>query len=200
MGWTFTSKGSQTTKEFFEKEFNYDKGDGRSGKIIRFSATWTTAYMAYEIKVPETKDENGNVLPAKRDVIAIVCLIRHVPRALDGYTFGYKDMTENMGPCESRCPKTILDLLTPTTSEYANDWRKRCWDRINKRKAAPKVKAGDLIKFKHPIPFCDGTSQDTLRWSKGNRFYGSGYSFYRISDWREREYQNLGQHSSTLAP
>lgn len=195
MGWTYTSKGSQTTKEFFEKEFNYDKGDGRSGKIIRFSATWTTAYMAYEVKVPETKDENGNVLPAKTEVIAIVCLIRHVPKD-PCYNFGYKDMTENMGPCESRCPKTILELLTPTTSEYANDWRKRCWDRINKRKAAPKVKAGDWLKFTNAIHFRDGTVTDTLKWVKGSTFQRY-YDRFRLPNWKEREYVNLGPQTVT---
>ncbi len=186
MGWTFTSKGSLSVREFFEQEFNYDKpAEGKSGKVIACSATWTTAYMAYEIKSPEKG----------REVIALVCLLRHVPRASDGYTFGYKDMSEDMGPCEARCPKTILDLLTPTTSEYALNWRKRCQERINKRKTAPKVHKGDLIKFAHPITFRNGETRDALQWQKGSTFYGSGYSVYHISNWREREYKNLGQHS-----
>lgn len=191
MGWTFTSKGSQTTKEFFEKEFNYVRDNGMSGKIIRFSATWTTAYMAYEINTPATA-----VDPAKREVIAIVCLIRHVPNDPAGYTFGYKDMTENMGPCESRCPKTILDLLTPTTSEYALDWRKRCWARVNKRKAAPKVKKGDWVKFKDAITFRGGTVADTLQWVKGSTFKRY-YDLFRLPNWKEREYVNLGQLATT---
>lgn len=182
MGWTFTSKGSQTTKEFFEKEFNYDKGDGRSGKIIRFSCTWTIAYMAYEVKVPAT--ESG---PAKTDVIAIVCLLRHVPNDPAGYTFGYKDMTENMGPCERRCPKTILELLTPTTEEYAIGWRKDCWERINKKATAPKVKAGDWVKFAQTIRFRGGSELDTLQWVKGSTFKRY-YDNFRLPNWREKEY------------
>ena len=185
MGWTYTNKGSQTTKEFFEKEFNYDK-DGRSGKILRFSATWTTAYMAYECKVPVMGE-----LPARTDVIGIVCLIRHVPNASDGFTFGYKDMTEDMGPNESKCPKTILELLTPTTSEYANNWRKACWDRINKRKAAPKVKAGDYVQFKESICFRGGAELTVLQWVKGSLFKRY-YNLYRLPNWKEREYVNLG--------
>jgi len=187
MGWTFTNKGSQTTKEFFERAFNYDKPDeGRSGNIIRFSSTWTTAYIAYEVKIPATAES-----PAKRDVIAIVCLLRHVPNAKDGYTFGYKDMTENMGPYESKCPKTILNLLTPTTSEYAINWRKRCWDRINRKANAPKVKAGDLVKFTEIISFQHGIKTDFLTWVKGSTFR-YGYSLCRIPNWKEREYINLG--------
>ncbi len=185
MGWTFTYKGSRSVKEFFEQEFNYNDPDtGRSGKILAFSSTWTTAYMAFEIKTPE-----------KREVVALVCLLRHVPRASDGFTFGYKDMTESMGPCEARCPKTILDLLTPTTSEYAIAWRARCQERIDKRKNAPKVHKGDLIKFATPLTFRSGETCDSLRWVKGSLFSGSGFCLYRIPNWKEKEYKNLGQHS-----
>ena len=192
MGWTFTSKGRGNTKEFFEREFNYDKGDGRSGKIIRFSATWTTAYMAYEVKVPAMEDK-----PAKTDVIAIVCLLRHVPNAVDGYNFGYKDMTEDMGPNERKCPGTILALLTPTTSEYAIGWRKDCQDRIDKRKAAPKVKAGDWVKFAQSLTFRGGTTTDTLQWLKGSTFKRFSYEYFRLPNWKEREYVNLGQLATT---
>ena len=34
-------------------------------------------------------------------------------------------MSEDMGPYESKCPKGIIDLLSPTESEYAKAWRKR---------------------------------------------------------------------------
>jgi hypothetical protein len=191
MGWTFTSKRGQTTKEFFEKEFNYVRDNGMSGTIIRFSATWTTAYMAYEIKTPKTETED-----AKREVIAIVCLTRHVPNDPCGYNFGYKDMTESMGPCERKCPGTILALLTPTTSEYAIEWRKDCQARIDKRKAAPKVKAGDWVKFAKSITFRSGAELDTLQWVKGSTFKRY-YDLYRLPNWREKEYVNLGQLATT---
>lgn len=187
MGWTYTNKGSKTTKEFFESEFNYDKpAEGRSGKVIAFSATWRVAYMAYRVTTPE-----------KTEVIGIVCLIHHVPRAADGYTFGYKDMTESMGPCESRCPGTILDLLTPTTEEYAIEWRKRCRERLEKRAAAPRASFGDWIKFSSPLTFRSGQTYDTLQWVKGSLFR-RGYDLFRISNWREKEYKNLGDKAPSI--
>jgi hypothetical protein len=186
MGWTFTNKGSQTTREFFEKEFNYDKPDGRSGKILAFSATWTVAYMAYEVKVPAIDG-----LPAKTDVIGIVCLLRHVPRAADGYTFGYKDMSEEMGPNESRCPKSILDLLTPTTYEYALAWRQRCRERIEKKAKAPKIKSNDWVQFAQGITFRNGVTTDCFQWVRGSLFRMKDSGFCRISNWREREFQKL---------
>ena len=44
----------------------------------------------------------------------------------DYYDFGYKDMDETMGPYQYNCPDSILDLLTPTDSEWARQWRDRC--------------------------------------------------------------------------
>jgi hypothetical protein len=43
--------------------------------------------------------------------------------------FYYKDMDETVGPCESRCPLSLLKLLkTPAPSEFARRWRKDCWE------------------------------------------------------------------------
>ena len=167
-----------TTKEYFERAFNYDKGDGRSAKVIAYAATWRVAYMAYEINSPEKG----------REVVALVCLINHVPNAKDGFTFGYKDMDESMGPCESKCPESILKLLTPTTYEYAIAWRQRCWDRINKRKAAPKVKSGMKVKFKEAIRFVGGITLDTLIFRRGSTF-AHNFGLYRIPNWRERDFE-----------
>lgn len=43
----------------------------------------------------------------------------------DGHGWGYKDVDESMGPYEISFPYTWLDLLTPTDSQYANEWRAR---------------------------------------------------------------------------
>lgn len=182
MGWTFTHKDSSlTTREFFERQFNHDKpAENIRGKIIAFAATWTTAYMAYEQIIGDT-----------RKVFAIVCLLRHIPRAIDGYNFGYKDMDESMGPNESKCPKTILELLTPTEYEYAIEWRKRCWDRIKKRESLPKVKTGDWIKFTDPIKFTDGSIYQVFQFNGGSRFKTDHYMTYRIRNWRDREFAKI---------
>ena len=51
----------------------------------------------------------------------IVCLT-----SLKNGEFGYKDIDETMGPCYYDCPKSILDMLSPTDNEYALEWRKKC--------------------------------------------------------------------------
>ena len=40
--------------------------------------------------------------------------------------WGYKDIDETMGPVESHAPAAILDILSPTTDQWALDWRERC--------------------------------------------------------------------------
>jgi hypothetical protein len=56
-------------------------------------------------------------------------------------------MDETMGPVESRCPERILDLLTPTDSEYANEWRARCRAFHAASKARPKIKVGMKLEL-----------------------------------------------------
>jgi hypothetical protein len=62
-----------------------------------------------------------------RPVICIICLIDFNPRAKDGMIFGYKDMDESMGGSERDCPARILDLLGPTDSKWALEFRDAPW-------------------------------------------------------------------------
>lgn len=57
---------------------------------------------------------------------ACLYLLRGSPRIKDDpCNWGYKDVCESMGPNEISFPYTWLDLLTPTDSQYANEWRAR---------------------------------------------------------------------------
>ena len=122
MGWLFyhRPRGGKMVDEF-SKQFDYDN-DKASGKVIacKTYARKGIAYLAYEIKRKEA---------GERDVIGVVVLIKFVR---DHYNFGYKDMTEDMGPYFYACPQLILNLLTPTDNENALAWRKRCREYWNK--------------------------------------------------------------------
>jgi hypothetical protein len=50
------------------------------------------------------------------------------------FNFSYKGMTETDGPCQQDCPASILKLLSPTDSEWANEWRNKCWENIQEKK------------------------------------------------------------------
>lgn len=57
---------------------------------------------------------------------ACLYLLRGSPKVKnDPCNWGYKDVDETMGPSEISFPYTWLDLLTPTDSKYANEWRAR---------------------------------------------------------------------------
>ena len=68
----------------------------------------------------------------------------------DYFNFGVKTMEESMGPCEDHCPASILSLLSPTDSEYANNWRERCRKNIEAKKdphALKNLPVGAVIRF-----------------------------------------------------
>lgn len=97
MGWTFYHRDKgESNVAHFQKQF------GQGYEIIDGATVGGTFYAA-------VRDPNGLVSAA-------VILTRWVPN--DPYNFGYKDMTESMGPGEARCPARILDLLSPTIDLY----------------------------------------------------------------------------------
>lgn len=103
------------------------------------------------------------------------------------YWYGYKDMDETMGVngCYD-CPKKILDLLTPTTSECANKWREKCREQSGKPKLS-NLKEGTIIEFICPWDTSACAKGDTVRlekkcrtvnWCTGRKSYswvGMGY-------------------------
>lgn len=112
-------------------------------EILQRSWNGNTCYVACKIT---------NYEKARSEVVGFVILTKSYME--DGTRWwGYKDMDENMGPNESKAPKSLIAKLSPTTNEYALAWRKRCLE----RKAPPK-----LTKFRtaNPIQFNLGTAQE----------------------------------------
>ena len=124
MGWLFTRNmdGHTVPRSYLDNQFTYARDDRRM-TVLASAMVGTTYYAACE-----RLEANGDV-----QVFAVVCPTEHNPGAPDGRVFGFKDMTEHMGPCESECPAAILDELTDTRSESAMAWRARC--RANLRAA-----------------------------------------------------------------
>ena len=188
MGWLFMSSldGHTGPREYLDAQFTFDRPD-RSVRVLRSALlSIKTYYGALEvIKVGQP-----------RRVCAIVCLVRYSPRDRRGDLFGYKDMDETMGPYEARCPAAILDLLTPTDSVQANEWRERCRAALAGRVGKPKLRDGATIVFAQPIAFTDGRSFERLtvsidpRQPRAVRFRSSGSSaLYRISGLKNRDYR-----------
>ena len=52
---------------------------------------------------------------------------------------GYKDIGEEMGPCEVNCPLALIDNATYPINEYAYEWRKKVRAYHEAKKAKKKV-------------------------------------------------------------
>lgn len=67
--------------------------------------------------------------------------------------FGYKDMTECMGPYYYNAPARLLDMLdklAPNAPQSALDWRAKCRAVLaDKRKPKPKLAPGSIVQFPH---------------------------------------------------
>lgn len=139
MGWTFTRRERGISHlEFFKREF----GDN----VLEAAGYPGVVYLAYQTK------DNG--------AIGIVCLIKWTKE--DGYNFGYKDMDETMGPCETAAPEKIIRLLTgDPLNAYAHEWRRKCWEEIERKKQLknrPHLKRGDIITISPPVKYNNGMS------------------------------------------
>jgi hypothetical protein len=185
MGWLSMKSmaGHSGPRQYLDNQFTYERPHLKS-KVLRSALVRMSVYYA---AVEHIRTETG-----ERDVWAVVCLVRYNPRARDGYLFSYKDMEESMGPCECDCPEPILDLLTPTTAEYALQWRASCRENAAARRvksAKPTPRAGQTIIFDEPVPFRNGLSfdrMDVIAHPRNRRIVlfrapGSG-GFYRITN------------------
>ena len=60
-------------------------------------------------------------------------------------------MDETVGPSQAECPQSILKLLSPTDSQWANEWRERCRENAKKKKSPDVLKnlpIGAVIRYK----------------------------------------------------
>ena len=115
------------------------KPDGSINKKVELDSMYCWENEAYYHKVIKSGFYGSTYYAAVRrldkltreeSILAVVCLVR-----TRGSVLVVKDMDESMGPVYYDCPKSILELLTPTDNENANEWRRMCWN----RKAQPKL-------------------------------------------------------------
>lgn len=144
MGWTGISKyycelnkkGKIDRKATLDYEFRgWTSETCGTTTNIKSAMVGTTYYAAFKTEKP-----NGAI-----EVWAMVIIT-----SLDKNEFRYKDMTEDMMPGYFDCPKSILDLLTPTDDEYANKWRQNCREALanrNKKTWLQKLNIGDKIIY-----------------------------------------------------
>lgn len=60
--------------------------------------------------------------------------------------WGYKGISEDMGPCEVNCPLSLLAMCSAPVDKYATNWREKVRAYHAKRKAKPTPVVGMVIK------------------------------------------------------
>jgi hypothetical protein len=78
----------------------------------------------------------------------------------------------------------ILDLLSATGHERANEWRAACRERT----ARPRPRKGQQVTFGEPIAFTDGKECSSFTFEGGVRFLAADGTRVRISRWQQRDY------------
>jgi len=176
MGWTSLHRDAGiSNREFFAGVLNSELqivADG-ARRAPRHSG-YTSVYYA-AVRRPDG------------ETFAIVALMSWTPRSR--WNFTYKLMDETVGPVESSAPRAVLAALTPTSSDYASQWRAACQARLDAAAARPKVKPGDQVAFAAPLRFTNGYEASTFTFEQRNTFRtGAGFRV-RISGWREMDYR-----------
>lgn len=144
--------------------------------VLKSSMVGSTYYAAVKpLKKSNGKDENGNYIyvdmPENEQFVFAVVFLTSTNQK-DYYNFSYKDMCESMGPYECDCPKSILDLLSPTDNENANEWRKVCYENYaNKKKyktnSLCRLPVGSVIKVTMPCRTTLYKEGDVVTLTKG---------------------------------
>jgi len=140
MGWTVVNDFQVYDVDRFlidELRLNHGKLKVLACKTVKTSPRKGEFYAAVEYA-----DED------RRVVFAAVVLFEYTKEGI-----AYKDMDENMGPYYYNCPAEVLEQLTPTDNEYANEWRTRCLNRLLKKGVRVNPKVLDAIKQEEPTLF-----------------------------------------------
>jgi hypothetical protein len=165
MGWMCYNVAPQDEKREIERLVTFETDDRSVRQIytVKKGSTW---FLAVEVTPKRENLDCSGYKPDQfgRYVFAVVILTSR-----SGSEWCYKDMEESMGPCEANAPKKLINLLSDTDSEYANNWRTKCLQAAGL--TSRKVTHGDTIKLDEPLQFTDGTSRDTFRIYKGRDIF-----------------------------
>lgn len=153
--------------------------------VLKSSMVGKVYYAAVKPLKKYDKDNDGNQIIVdipinEQEVIGVVFLTSTDSK--DYYNFSYKEMDETVGPCYYDCPKGILDLLTPTNSEWANNWRAKCREQLEKKKnpnSLNKLPEGTVIQVTMPFDTRMYREGDIVKLTKAK--WGKRYKWFASS-------------------
>lgn len=132
MGWTSYS-ATEYKNGKIDRKAEIEKESPFIGKALKSAMVGSTYYAAVD---------------TGKQVVGVVILTQ-----VNGTEFGYKMISEFDGPTESKCPASIIALLSPTDNENALQWRAKC---SMDKKANYLVRVADDIEYGNWDHFCKG--------------------------------------------
>jgi hypothetical protein len=162
MGWTFFykpkgKKAIATIKEKFGEQWCAER-------VVAESATREAVFLVIKAHEPDSKV----YVPDADGFIRAIAVIKIANRPKDEYNFGYKDMTETMGPYGLECPPMIIaaasELRDPIGPEpeysslrSARNYRARSLKAYELKAAKRAMKPGDIVVTAHAVSNYGGT-------------------------------------------
>ena len=199
MGWLFMSRwhmgGFASPKAYLDNQCTYapEPENGRASGLRVLKSVWSGPAYYAAVQPFDTSGTPG-------ETFAVVCLVKWNPKARNSEHFGYKDLDEGMGPCEARCPASILSLLGKPRNDHAAEWRKRCWA-WNSLARRPRPRPGDTLILSEPITFTDGYEGarfSVFAYRKGLALRSPEGGTYRISRLMERQWTLIPAPTASL--
>lgn len=114
MGWDFHHEVAPYDRRAICRRHISDKYE-----VVKDAVVGTTYYAALRCK------ETG--------VVHALVVLTQVWRG-QYCNFGMKWLGEDDGPGDCECPKSVLEVLTPTDNKYALEWREACWAKVHEPK------------------------------------------------------------------
>ena len=116
-------------------------------KLLKSALVGSTYFAAIRF-IKEFDELLGDYVdvPEQDQKVKAFIILTSIKTDHSGTWFSYKDMSEECGSYDYQCPDSILNLLTPTSSQYANDWRNGCRRYQQKKKDLRKAPYGTRIE------------------------------------------------------
>ena len=164
MGWSIYSHTPASIRDEITRLCTWGNETGRAYSL-QISQKGTVWYAAVRSEPAAGRTETGRDSTGsfETDATGAYVFAAVFLTCRDNGGWGYKSMDETMGPNEAQAPVKLLDMLSPTTSEYAQKWRQKCRD--NAALTSRPLKPGDLIRLEQPLRFTDGSERQSFRVS-----------------------------------
>lgn len=189
MGWTFTNYGYYACDkpQTLEEKKNFVANEVKSW--YNGEAVILHDHIAYD---PYVSDKGGYVYycslerPDQRRIILVNLVV------FDKDEWGYKDMSEDMGPGYHDCPLIILKDVPCPDDQYAIEWRKEVMERhyneIAKKAAIKNLQPGDMVEFIN----CNygGQKKFVVAYNDGRKVYFVGdRGKVNLVKWKKTEFK-----------